>query len=168
MTLHTARLTLRPIAHTDTDAMHAIVSLWPVARQLGSWPWLADRDFTQSRTKPFDGMGDIWAITRQSHLIGTIGINDSPQGPGIGYMLHPDHHGGGIMTEAATAAITHAFATYDWPQIQASTWHDNTPSQNLLLKLGFTYTTTNTQPARARNHDTACHHYRLPRTAWHP
>lgn len=162
--LTTARLTLRPLTPEDSPAVHAIVSHWEVAKQLASWPWPPDAAFTTSRCAPYTGRGWVWAICRDGALIGTIGVTQTgPDAPGIGYMLSPGHQGRGLMTEAAQAAIAHAFQATDWPGIEAFTWADNAPSQSVLTRLGFTQTGTDRKRARARGQITEGVIFWLPR-----
>lgn len=163
-TLHTDRLILRPMRPADLPVMMDLLSHWHVTRQLASWPWPPDRDFTATRCETFTGNGDIWAIIKDAKMIGTVGVNAAPSGgAGIGYSMHPDHHGNGYATEAARAALTHAFATYDWDEITAGTWHDNPASGAVLRKLGFRETGKETQFAKARQANVTMHRYSLAR-----
>lgn len=165
--LRTDRLHLRPFLPEDLDALHAIVSHWQVVRQLGGWPWPADRAFTETRAKPYDGIGNVWAILMEGRLVGSVGVNVGKDGaPGIGYMLDPAYHQRGIMGEAARAAIAHGFARHDWDGLDAQTWHDNAASDALLHKLGFVMTGRAREMAKARGEKTDSRNYRLSRDAW--
>jgi ribosomal-protein-alanine N-acetyltransferase len=55
----------------------------------------------------------------------------------IGYTLHPDYQGKGIMSEAMTAVLDHAFNVMNLHSIEANTNPENKASQQLLLKHGF-------------------------------
>jgi ribosomal-protein-alanine N-acetyltransferase len=55
----------------------------------------------------------------------------------IGYVLHPDHHGKGIMDEAMKAVIDYAFKTMKLHSIEANTNPENKASQNVLERNGF-------------------------------
>lgn len=50
-------VTYRAVRPQDFDALHALVSLWDVTRNLGSWPWPPDPEFTAKRCQPFEGDG---------------------------------------------------------------------------------------------------------------
>jgi ribosomal-protein-alanine N-acetyltransferase len=85
----------------------------------------------------------MWAISLQDNpnkLIGNIGfwriINQHYRSE-IGYMLHPDYWGKGIMREALLAAIDFGFNEMKLHSIEAHINPDNTASGILLEKAGF-------------------------------
>ncbi len=55
----------------------------------------------------------------------------------LGYMFHPDFHGKGYATEAASAVVDYGFKTLGLNRIEAFTAPSNPASQNVLIKLGF-------------------------------
>lgn len=170
-TLQTARLLLRPYRPSDAAALCDIVSHWQVVRQLGSWPWPPNPEVTSARAKPFEGSGDVWVITQDQRMIGSIGITLAPEGPPdaiptIGYMMHPAAQARGLMTEAARAALSDAFTRHNWPRIDATCWADNSASQHLLQKLGFHKTGTSSSFSAARNAQTDEITYSLTKTNW--
>lgn len=155
-------LTYRAVHPTDFDALHAIVSHWSVTRQLGRWPWPANADFTASRCKPYVGDGFVWAVCLNGSYIGSMAVTRGE----LGYMFAPSVQGQGIATQAARAAVAHAFATTDRAQIKASTWHDNRASARVLQKLGFSHVATHYEHAAARRIPTLVLQHHLSRTAW--
>ena len=85
----------------------------------------------------------MWAIALQDKpdtLIGNIGfwriINQHYRSE-IGYMLHPDFWGKGIMKEALLAAIDFGFKQMNLHSIEAHINPENTASGMLLEKTGF-------------------------------
>ena len=85
----------------------------------------------------------MWAISLQDNpnkLIGNIGfwriINQHYRSE-IGYMLHPDFWGKGIMKEALLAAVDFGFNVINLHSIEAHINPDNTASGILLEKAGF-------------------------------
>lgn len=158
--MHT--LSYRTLGPDDFAALHAIACHWQVVRQLGSWPWPADPDFIKGRCKPYGGKGFVWAICLDGKVCGTVAVTGSE----LGYMLHPDFAGRGIMTQAARAALTHARRTRDVPCFHASVWHDNLASKRVLEKLGFIHWQTRFEPSKARGIPTLCHYLRLPQSDW--
>jgi [ribosomal protein S5]-alanine N-acetyltransferase len=85
-----------------------------------------------------------WGISLKDtgRLIGTCGFHNIEKGNGkleIGYELHPDFWGKGIMTEVATAVIKFGFETMEANRIEAFYDPENNASKNLLKKLGFSY-----------------------------
>ncbi|WP_341366131.1 GNAT family N-acetyltransferase [Yoonia sp. BS5-3] len=155
-------LTYRFLREDDFEDLHALASIWPVVRQLGSWPWPPSKAFTQSRCRPYRGEGFIWAMCDTDRLIGTLGVT----GGIVGYNLHPDYHGQGIMTGAVADAIEQAFMTTKRDVLTASTWHDNAASAWVLAKQGFVHWQTRYTHARARGVPTLIHDHRLSRNTW--
>ena len=157
-----ADLSYRDLRPEDVDDVHAMASDWAVVRQLGSWPWPADKAFTLSRCQPYKGDGFVWGICDQDRVIGTLGVTRGT----IGYNLHPAYHGQGIMSQVAGDAVAHAFATTSIDQIRGSTWYDNAGSARVLQKLGFVHWQTRFTHAKARNIPTLLHDHRLTRMTW--
>ncbi len=94
----------------------------------------------QDAIKNSDGI--TWGITLKNkpELIGTIGfwrtIKEHYRAE-IGYILHPDFWGKGIMQEAITAVIKYGFEEMNLHSIEANVNPDNAASIKLLEKNGF-------------------------------
>lgn len=155
-------LSYRNLCADDFPMMHEMASDWSIVRQLGSWPWPSEPEHTMSRCKPYGGAGFVWAILEGDRFCGSVAVT----GDELGYALHPDAAGRGIMTRAANDAITHAFATTDLDQITASVWADNIGSQKVLGKLGFLPYRTAFERSFPRRMPVLCHYYRLRRDDW--
>lgn len=87
--------------------------------------------------------GAYWVIALQenSDLIGTICYWNLIPEDGIaeiGYELHPDFHGKGIMQEAIKAVIDYGFNEMKVKIIKANTIAENTASIKLLERNNFT------------------------------
>lgn len=138
--IETARLTLRRARRDDLDAIHAIMS---DARAMQYWstlpheslavtePWFEAQFFSD------DPARDEWIIEHQGRAIGNIGIWKQPE---FGFILHPDAWGRGFATEAATAFLDYAFATYPIDAVTADVDPRNAASLGVLRKLGFAET----------------------------
>jgi ribosomal-protein-alanine N-acetyltransferase len=146
--LTTNRLVLRQILPSDAAALFAIKGNPAVTARYGMEPHHS-LDFTlgwiERRLASFaDGEGIAWAVTLRGEdaLIGSVTLwnfdFESRCGE-LGYELHPAYEKHGIMTEAARAAVAYAFASLALHRVEASTFHTNTASRNLLLRLGFKY-----------------------------
>lgn len=88
----------------------------------------------------FHGFG-MWAVTQRGsdQCIGLIGPWCPPDWPEneIGWMLFADNlEGTGIATEAATAAVSHAFDALGWDTVVSYVGPNNTRSAGLAEKLG--------------------------------
>jgi ribosomal-protein-alanine N-acetyltransferase len=146
--LTTPRLVLREMRLDDAEAYFTIRSNAEVLRYFGSEPhqsvdetrayirrvqaWYAQRDSLR------------WALTRagDDRLVGTCCLfhfDDGYHRAEIGYDLHPDFWGQGIMTEGVAAILTYAFTVMGLHRIEANIDIANERSKGLLLKLGFTY-----------------------------
>lgn len=156
-----ARLTYRSLQPIDLEAMHAVVSLFDVVRQLASYPWPPDRDFTRIRARPYLKDGFVWGAFQKGRLIGTVGVT----GGELGYMFAPDTWGQGFATEACRTAIVHAFAI-GRDHLIAGVWADNAASLGLLGKLGFRVTGQDVSRNIARGVDLPGCWLRLDRSDW--
>ncbi|MEY1555434.1 GNAT family N-acetyltransferase [Yoonia sp. R2331] len=154
--------TYRSIRPADYDDLYALASRWEVVRQLGGWKWPPDPVQIRERSKPYDGDGFVWAICRDDRLIGTISVTRGD----LGYALHPDHQGQGVMGRATRKAVATAFSGSDRDHITGSTWHDNPASARVLERLGFVHWQTVYIRSIARGLPTLVHQRRLTRAAW--
>ncbi|MBS1302774.1 GNAT family N-acetyltransferase [Loktanella sp. SALINAS62] len=152
----------RSIAPQDVDDIHAIASHWPSVRQMGAWPWPADRDFTRSRCKPFADKGFVWAIPLDDRIVGSMAVTRAE----LGYMLHPDAAGRGLATRYGQMAVDHAFDQYDWDALNATVWYDNPASYRVLTKLGFVHWQTVLMRGAVR-YPCLTYCFRLTRARWH-
>jgi [ribosomal protein S5]-alanine N-acetyltransferase len=156
-----ARLAYRSMQATDAAALHGIVTQEAVVRQLYSWPWPPDADFTLSRAAPYRGDGFAWGIFREGRLIGTVAVTDGE----LGYFLAPEAWGLVYAGEACRVAIATAFAA-GRDHLTAGVWADNAASLRLLGKLGFRIVGDDRAFAQARQAETPGHLLRLDRADW--
>lgn len=152
----------RRVRPEDFDAMHSLVSEWEVARNLGSWPWPPDTAFTHKRCVPFEGDGFLWAICVADRLIGTVSVVRGE----LGYMLHPDHQGQGVVTCAVQDALCHAFDALNMRDVHSEIWADNAASRHILTQAGFTLSREYMDHSIARNEATASETYTLSHATW--
>ena len=141
--IETERLLLRDFCPTDIDAMHAYACRADVTRYLMWAP--NDRQASEAQLGTFIEAAAhaprlIYelALTTRAHgrLIGAICLYlDDPlgsagQGAELGFVLHPDWWGDGLVTEAASALVSrgmselglaHIWATCDTRNL-ASCW----------------------------------------------
>lgn len=140
MELVTPRLKLRHARPDDLDALHVVLSDPRATR----W-WSTPPHATLEETRVWlDSMlaGNVagapdFVIERDGQVIGKAGFYKLPE---VGYILHPDHWGLGLATEALTAAVAHVFATTDLNDLSADVDPENQASIRLLEKLGFVFT----------------------------
>lgn len=146
--LHTERLTLTPVSHTDFDDL---VHMWAdpeVTRYISGQPMPAEdvwlrllRDIGHWQVLGFGN----WVIRDEvQSLVGSVGLFDyrralSPpfSAPEVGWALMPDFHGKGMAREAVGAALHHADTVLDFERTQCMISVPNTPSIKLAEALGF-------------------------------
>lgn len=138
--LVTPRLRLRRARAADLDALHAVLSN---ATAMRYWSTPPHADLQQTR-EWLDGMiaaapdvSDDFVVEFQGRVIGKAGCWKLPE---VGYILHPDHWGRGLATEALSAVIAHIFATRPIDVITADVDPRNEGSLRLLARLGFVET----------------------------
>ncbi|MCA2212235.1 GNAT family N-acetyltransferase [Jidongwangia harbinensis] len=145
--LGTPRLLLRAWEPDDLDAFYDLYSRWDVMRWLGPHPRRVVTDLDEARTR-LDRWRTVqsaplglWAIvpTGASAPVGTVLLLPLADANGptdeveVGWHLHPDHWGRGLVTEAAGALLGLAAL----PRVLALTDPDNERSQAVAGRLGM-------------------------------
>lgn len=131
----------------DLAEMHRVVT--EALPHLRPWmPWAAGGYSLEAATQFLDGCDRNWrsgdaytyAITVDGAIVGCIALERriGPGGLEIGYWLHPDHTGRGLVTTSAAALVAEAFALPGIERVEI--WHDaaNTASRGVPQRLGFT------------------------------
>ncbi len=140
--LKTDRLTLRPLQDSDAGAIRLYVGDTRVALNLAVVPHpypegAAEAYIARSRSDDDDEI--IWAIDKDSELIGVISISPKEEGRGnIGYWLAPQFWGAGFTPEALEAVLGFA-RTHGFTGLDASVHQGNYGSARVLIKQGFEY-----------------------------
>ncbi len=133
----TDRLTLRRARMDDVDDMHRVFSNPAAMRYWSSLPH-TDRAqtaaFLSEMTQASHDTSDDFVVEYQGRAIGKAGCWRMEE---IGYILHPDHWGQGLATEALQAVIPHAFETLPIDRLVADVDPRNVASLRLLDRLGF-------------------------------
>jgi ribosomal-protein-alanine N-acetyltransferase len=144
--LQTGRLVLRQITEEDADAIFFLRSDKNVMQYIDRPPAASVDDALELIKKIKDALaqneGITWAVTLKGDntLIGTIGywrIEKEHHRAEIGYLLHPDQQGKGIMQEALSAVIDHGFKVMALHSIEANVNPGNTASIKLLERNKF-------------------------------
>ncbi len=81
-----------------------------------------------------------WGITKEQELIGTIALwnfSSRQNSAEIGYELHPDFQGQGLMSEAMQAVINYGVESIGLAQFRAVTAAQNSASIRLLERQHF-------------------------------
>jgi RimJ/RimL family protein N-acetyltransferase len=140
-TLTTDRLTLRGWRDDDLDAYAAITADPEVMRFMGgpldradTWRQMA---FIAGHWA-LRGYG-LWVVERDGELIGRIGLLNPEGWPGleVGWLLSRGAWGHGYATEAARAAMEHAWRELGAQELISLIAPDNTASRRVAQRLGM-------------------------------
>ena len=144
--LNTPHLILRPLTEADVPAIFAIFSHPEVMRY---WSYPALTDITQAQemlqriqASHREGSAVRLGIERRSDegLVGTCSLFNFHAASGraeIGYALAREAWGAGVMHEALTAFVTHAFTALALHRLEADIDPRNAASARTLERLGF-------------------------------
>jgi [ribosomal protein S5]-alanine N-acetyltransferase len=144
--LQTPRLLLRNVTPDDAPEIFFLRSDKTVLQYLDRAPITTIAEATQfiQNMESLQQAGDAitWAITLKdaSRLIGTIAfwrMQKEHYRAEIGYALHPEHQGNGLMQEALNAVLDYGFNTMNLHSVEANVNPNNAASINLLQRNGF-------------------------------
>lgn len=144
--LETKRLLLRRLENEDVNEIFALRSdkevMKYVPRPLAKTPEDALNHIAIINEKIDLNEGINWAITLKDNpkLIGIIGhyrIKPEHFRAEIGYMLLPEYHGKGIISEAINEVVKYGFQVMKLHSIEAIIDPDNIASERVLQKNGF-------------------------------
>jgi [ribosomal protein S5]-alanine N-acetyltransferase len=145
--LRTPRLVLRRIVPADAPALLALRSNESVLRYLDREPTKTLEEAQAFITKIEEGLvkneSIMWGLARpedEARLLGTCGLwklHPEHHRGEIGYLLHPDCWGQGLMSEAITAVCRYAFEQMHLHSIEANVNPLNAASIRALERQGF-------------------------------
>lgn len=146
--IETGRLRLRPFTRGDVDAVFDYRRREDVAQYLFDGP-MSHESVTEAIQQRIGQVSlydeddrVVLAVERidDKKLIGEVSLIlrnlEAAQGE-IGYVLHPDVHGQGFATEAATALMCFAFDDYGMHRVMARCDARNTASWSVMERLGM-------------------------------
>ena len=135
------RLTLRAGRADDVARTAAALNDWTVARWLNRTPYpYGEADARGFLLAPPDAaFQERWVIADggSDHLLGMVTLEPCAEGRELGYWLHPDAQGRGVMAEAVSALLAAALRAEPGRTIIATTDIDNLASQAVLVRCGF-------------------------------
>jgi [ribosomal protein S5]-alanine N-acetyltransferase len=144
--LETERLYLRRIVREDANEIFELRSnketMKYVPRPLAKTKDQALEHIALIESKIVNNEGINWAITLKGNLklIGIIGhykIKPENFRAEVGYMLLPEYHGKGIITEALKEVVKYGFEIMKLHSIEAIIDPENLASEKVLQKNGF-------------------------------
>lgn len=144
-TLISNRLILRSFKLEDSKDMFDYAKRMDVGPKAG-WKPHADEAESKAIIERFIAKDDVYAIVYKENMkmIGSIGIHSTVLASlgsvyEIGYVLHPEYHRMGIMSEAVHKVLDYAFVDLNQDEVYVGHFTDNIASQKLIEKLGFEY-----------------------------
>jgi RimJ/RimL family protein N-acetyltransferase len=148
-TLETERLVMRPFREDDLDAYTETLQTPEVRHRLHLPEGVGRPDAWQSMAGML-GQWELrntgnWALEekRSGLFVGRAGCfhPERPDWPGIevGWTLHPRHWGKGYATEAGRASVEWVFANHRVDAVYSCILPDNTASQAVAERLGFSF-----------------------------
>lgn len=143
--IETARLTIRPWAPSDLEAIHAIwgdpaVIFWGACKDVAASRALMAKVAARCAGLPWPV---AWhgAIEKASGtMVGDVMLQPAPFAPGeieVGWHFRRDAWGHGYATEAAAALIAEGFACLPNDRLVCAILPDNHRSQRVAARLGF-------------------------------
>jgi RimJ/RimL family protein N-acetyltransferase len=104
--------------------------------------WPTDTEEIKDVAEWFAGGDDYLAVCLRAtgKLIGFIALKSKEEADGeysLGYVFNPDHHGQGYATEGCQAILDYAFGSLNAERVVTGTAEANTPSCQLLRRLGM-------------------------------
>mgnify|MGYP003863067215 CR=1 FL=1 len=144
--LETDRLILRPFREADLDAYADMASDLEVMRFLSADGSLLSRAEAWRQMAIFLGHWELrgygtWAVEERSSglFVGRVGLHYPEGWPDreLGWTIARRFWGKGYATEAARAAIAHAFGTIGWTHLVSLIHADNHRSARLAERLGY-------------------------------
>lgn len=144
--LETPRLRLRPWREDDLAALERLNGDPRFTRFLNAggavYPpgWTADKLARMRAEWEVQGWGS-WAVEERTTggFVGRVGFQFHrfwPDDPELGWGVDPDVWGRGYATEAARAALAHAFGTLGFERVVSILHPKNTPSIRVAEKIG--------------------------------
>ena len=145
--LETERLILRPWTMDDLADFYAYSSIEGLGQMAG---WTPSKSIEESKVvlDIFIRGKKTFAIELKEtgRVIGSLGIEEpepdlEPEklGRELGYVLHKDYWGRGLMPEAVKAAIAWCFGELHYDYLTCSHFDWNMQSKRVIEKCGFTW-----------------------------
>ncbi|WP_244295478.1 GNAT family N-acetyltransferase [Streptococcus halichoeri] len=142
----TARLTLRPVRMSDAEAMYdyghrpevARLAGFPVNQSIEECQNFIQLDLSKKGQAVRQRIYAI-CLKGQDRLMGTVNFAKAIKHDvlEIGYVLHPDLWGQGLMPEAVLALVDFGFKNLKLRKIEIAVYDYNFQSQRVAEKLGF-------------------------------
>jgi ribosomal-protein-alanine N-acetyltransferase len=174
-TFMTDRLRIRPLEEADAEAIFTFKGDPNVTERYGQEPHQSldeTRQWIENRLVGYqkhDSMFWVFTFKDDSTAIGSCcfwNFDHDSHSAELGYELHPAQWHKGMMTEALRPVMDYGFDEMELHRIEACPMSDNTPSRDLLLKLGFKYEGNHRQRHLFRGRFLDLLYYSILREEW--
>lgn len=142
--IETTRTVLRNFQKDDLSALHDYAKLVGVGEGAG-WKHHESLDETTAMLETFIVNKRAYAIVskKEQKLIGHISVHPDSEGgkddtKELGFVLHPNYHNQGIMTEVIQAILDNLFSQ-DISYVYACCFQNNSASKRVIEKSGFLF-----------------------------
>lgn len=143
--LETARLILRSWRLDDVEDLYAYAKNPNIGPRAG-WPPHVNRSESLRIIQSFMLEDDVWALVekKSQKVIGSIGLHqdrkrNNRKARMIGFVLHEEYWGQGLIVEAVKEALRYAFDDLHLNIVSVYHYPFNTQSKRVIEKCGFTY-----------------------------
>lgn len=146
--LTTDRLILRPWQLSDSSDLYEYAQLDIVGPNAG-WPPHQSEEESKEIIEMFINDNDVYAIVLQEEqkVIGSIGLHNRKPDAAlatleqreIGYILHPNYWGRGIVPEAVQAVLAYGFQQLGLDLVWCGHFESNDKSKRVVEKCQFQY-----------------------------
>ena len=154
--LETERLILRPWTWEDLEDFYEYASIEGLGQMAG---WTPHKSMEESKVilDLFIRHKKTFAIEMKEtgKVVGSVGIEEPDPDPEaemlgreLGYALHKDYWGQGLMPEAVKAVISWCFDALHYDFLTCSHFDWNTQSKRVIEKSGFRYFSTTRSETR--------------------
>jgi RimJ/RimL family protein N-acetyltransferase len=138
--IETERLTLRPVAETDLDAIVTGIGDFAVSGMLARVPYPYRRSDAESflaATRTEAGRNIALCIADRDGVVGGLGLTGIRSEREFGYWLAKPAWGKGYATEAGRGFLAFVFTELGLDIVRSGVFHDNPASLRVQEKLGF-------------------------------
>lgn len=149
--LSTERLMIEPITNRIARRLYAAVD--DSRDSLLPWlPWVPFNDTPKASERYAEASEGDWEagaalrfylrLRDKPEVVGAVTLENCVhlhRGCDLGYWLHAECTGKGLMTEAAARVVRFAFEDVGFHRVRCAAGVDNTPSRRVIERLGFTF-----------------------------
>lgn len=139
-TINTERLTLRPLAVTDTADLFTVYSHPEAMRYMDTPPHdtvVSTQELIEQKLANQQSCSWSICLAQNGRAIGVVEYLGNPGVPGLGYILHPNYWRQGYTTEAVRAALEYGVTVLRLDRVELWINDENVASQRLAEKVGF-------------------------------